>query len=153
MNNKTKITIGSTLGFLFFCISKAFADTSIAGAVPNVEQAGNFFFSFWMQAIYNPSSFGAIGLLMVIAWLADDLPWPPPKYVKHVTVIAGVLLYWLFTDPDKVALISKHPLSIYLSYGAVCGAVAYIAHWQVVARLMRFSENRKADQTVRTQNP
>lgn len=136
MNNKQKLIFGSGLSTVFFCISKAFAETN-AAPMTNVtpEQAGNFFMSFWMQAIYNPSSFAAIGFLMVIAWLCDDLPWPQPKYVKHVTVIVGVLLYWSFTDPDTVAKISKHPFSIYLSYGAVCGAVAYIAHSQVVNRL------------------
>lgn len=152
MNNRSKIITGSTIGFIFFCISKAFAQTNAPVLAPTPEQAGNFFIAFWMQAIYNPSSFSCIGLLMVVAWLCDDLPWPPSKYVKHLTVIAGVLLYWSFTDPEIVSKISKHPFSIYLSYGAVCGAVAYLAHWQLVQRLKSFFQN-KADLKTQISDP
>lgn len=148
--HREKLIAGSVLSLIFFCLSKAYSQTTL-GNVPTPDQTGNFFVAFWMQAVYNPSSFAAIGLLGVVAWLCDDLPFIDSKYVKHITVIVGMATYWLFTDPETVAKISKHPISIYLSYGAVCGALAYLGHAQVISRLMDFFVNRKQQAQTQTQ--
>jgi len=150
MNNQSdKLTIGFALMSVFLCISKAYAETTIA-TVPPPEQTGSVFTAFWMQAIYNPASFLSIGFLGVVAWLCDDLPFINSKYVKHITVICGMATYWLFSDPDTVSKIYKHPLAIYVSYGAVCGAIAYLGHSQLINRIRDFFASKQQNQTQTT---
>lgn len=148
--NKSKLTVSSGLGIFFFAVSKAFAQTNavpLLGATP--DTTGNVLMGIWAQAVNNPASFSVIGLLMVIAWLCDDLPWINSKYVKHLTVICGISLYWAFANPETVSKLYPHPLAIYMSNGAICGAFAYLAHWQIVARLKNFLQN-KADLKTQT---
>lgn len=148
--NKSKLFIGTNLGVFFFSMSRAFADSTM-GVVPGPEQTGSVLTAFWMQAIYNPASFTAIGLLGVVAWLCDDLPWINSRYVKHITVIVGMCIYWAFADPATVSKIYPHPLAIYLSYGAVCGAIAYLGHWQIISRVRDFFATKQ--QQASTQTP
>jgi len=149
MNNRFKITIGSLVGLLCFCVSKAYADATIPQNVITPDYTGNILAGILSQAVNNPASFSVIGLLMVIAWLSDDLPFIDSKYVKHLTVITGMSVYWTFANPETVSRIYPHPFAIYVSNGAVCGAVAYIAHWQITQRLRTLFANRK----TQTQNP
>jgi hypothetical protein len=148
--NNYKLTISTGLGAFFFTISKAFAQTNavpLLGSTP--DSTGNVLMGIWSQAVNNPASFSVIGLLMVIAWLCDDIPWIDSKYVKHITVIFGMSLYWSFANPETVSKIYPHPLAIYMSNGAICGAFAYLAHWQIVARLKSFLAG-KADLKTQT---
>lgn len=150
MNSRIKIIIGSLAGFFFFCVSKAYADVSIPMAgIATPDYTGNILVGILSQAINNPASFSVIGLLMVISWLCDDLPFIPSKYVKHLTVMTGMSIYWTFANPETVSRIYPHPFAIYISNGAVCGAFAYIGHWQITTRLKLFFANRK----IQTQNP
>lgn len=152
--NKRKILFGIAVSSFFFCMSKAFAQTNFApvlGTVP--DYTGNVLVGIWGQAVNNPASFSVIGLLMVVAWLCDDFPWINSKFVKHITVVTGMAIYWAFANPETVANIYPHPLAIYLSNGAICGAVAYLGHWQIVARIRNFLETKHAETKVQTQNP
>jgi hypothetical protein len=132
-------------------ISKAFAQTNAAPMIGVTSEAtGNVLVALWFQIINNPSSLSDILFLMVMAWLCDDLPWPPSKYVKHVTVMLGILTYWAFTNPETVSKIYPHPLAIYLCNGSICGATAYLAHWQIVTRVRDFLSNKKEQQQNQT---
>lgn len=153
MKDNSKLIFGSGLGAFFFFISKAFAQTNaqpLLGTTP--ETTGNVLVGIWSQAVNNPASFSVIGLLVVVAWLCDDIPWINSRFVKHITVVAGMSLYWAFANPETVSKIYPHPLAIFLSNGAICGAVAYLAHWQIIERIRGFLQN-KADLKTQTQNP
>lgn len=151
MNNNSKITFGVTLSFMFFCISKGFGQTNFAsmtGTPP--DYTGDVIAGIWKQSVSNPSSFFVIGPLMVLSWLCDDFTFINSKFVKHITVITGMSIYWAFANPETVSKIYPHPLAIYISNGCICGAVAYIGHWQITNRLRALFNNRPQPQTQTT---
>lgn len=156
MNNKDKITFGSTLGFVFFCISQAFAQTAAQSEVPNGSDVqANMVSASWHQVLNNPASLTVIGFLCVIAWLCDDLPFFNSRYVAHITVTLGACIYWLFAGPQSVPKTFPYPFAVLIVNGTICGFVAFIIHRQAVARLIAMVRSKTGDTAFlhKPQNP
>jgi hypothetical protein len=148
MNNKSKIAVGSTLGFVFFCISKAFAQTNAAPAFPESNDLqANILSAAYHQVLNNPASLMVIAFLCVLAWLCDDLPFINSRYVAHLTVILGAAIYWLFAGPESVPKTFPYPFVVLVVNGTLCGFVAFTVHRQMVARIISFVRARTGDTT------
>jgi hypothetical protein len=145
--NKNKLRIALSLSFVFFCISKAYAQS--APAAP-VDVSENILAAMWMQVVNNPASLTVIGFLCVWAWLFDDLPFVSSRYVPHMTVILGEAIYWLFAGPSSVPKSFPYPMAVFISNGTLCGFFAFLVHRQIVSRIIAMV--RGAQQTTVT-NP
>lgn len=143
MGNKSKITFGLTTGFFFLCVARGFSQTTIPGSEGIPDYTGNILIALWSQIVNNPASLSVIPFLCVIAFLVDDLPFINSRYVVHITVIVGMSIYWGYCDPHTVSKIYPHPFAIYISNGAVCGFIAWGAHRQAIARMMKAFRARR----------
>lgn len=131
--NKNKLRIATSLSFVFFCISKAYAQNAPL-ASPDVQ--ANILSAMWLQVVNNPASLTVIGFLCVWAWLFDDLPFISSRYVPHITVILGESIYWLFAGPASVPKSYPYPIAVFVSNGTLCGFFAFLVHRQIVARII-----------------
>ncbi len=147
MNNRNKIISGSALGAVFFCISKAFAQTNqIAVPVSLTDTQANIVAAAWHQVINNPASLTVIPFLCVFAWLVDDLPFINSRYVPHLTVILGGAIYSLFAGPESVPKTFPYPFMVLVANGTLCGFISYITHRQLVARAINFFREKQQNQ-------
>lgn len=149
MKTNTKLTIGSTLAFVFFCLSRAFAQTNTMAA-PDVSAASveiNVVSAAYHQLLNNPASVSVIPVLCVIAWLCDDVPFIDSKYVYHITVVFGSGIYWLYALPSSVPKSFPYPYVVLASNGILCGFIAAAIHKQAIARLIAIAKGRSAQVT------
>jgi hypothetical protein len=153
-NYKKEIAI---LGMLSsFGLSKVFAQTTnelTAPIVASLPGTPNIFYAMLGQVLNNPSSMFVIAFLCVMAWVTDDTPVFPSRYIKHLCVVAGASIYWIFTSEDTVPKSFPHPQAVFLVNGTICGFIAFVIHQQAVARLINLMRGNPAGTQIQPPNP
>jgi hypothetical protein len=138
MNNYKRES--AILGMLLtFGLSKVFAQTtneSTASIVASLPATPNILYAALGQVLNNPSSTFVIAFLCVVAWMIDDTPIFPSRYIKHLCVVVGASIYWVFTSESTVPKSFPHPQAVFLVNGTICGFIAFVVHQQAVARLI-----------------
>lgn len=120
----------------------------------NLSADPNILYAMLGQVLNNPSSLMVIAFLCICAWLADDLPFIPSKYVAHLCVVFGASIYWAFTSEETVPKSFPHPFAVFIVNGSVCGFVAFIIHRQAVARIIDLVRGRQTpDPRSQIQDP
>lgn len=151
---KTELAI---LGMLSsFGLSKVFAQTSnelTAPLVAGIPQTPNFVYAMYAQVLNNPSSMMVIVALGIMAWILDDTPKFPSRYIKHLCVAVGSCIYWGFTSEATVPKVFPHPQFVFVVNGAFCGFIAFIGHHQGVARLINLARGNPASTQLQPPNP
>ncbi len=112
-------------------------DAALAPAAGPDVQAG-IINAMFHQVATNPSSGLVIAALCVFAWLADDLPFIPSRYVAHLTVILGAFTFRFFCLESSVPVYFPHPQAVFCVNGIIAGFLAFIVHKQVIARTINF---------------
>src|SRR6187455_2686997 len=101
MNDQAKIIFGGTLGTMFLVLSVLGQSTNAIPIthLPGDGEQNNILYAMFGQVLNNPASMLVVGVLCIVAWLVDDLPFVNSRYVAHATVIAGGAIYWMFATP------------------------------------------------------
>lgn len=151
MKPTQKIYFAAALGIISWGSSQAFAQTNLADvpAMPPAVLEPNIIWAMYNQVARDPACAMVIVWLCVMAWLADDTPIIPSRYVAHVTVVLGMATYWLFTAPSSVPKNFPHPWAVFMVNGTVCGFIAFLIHRQAVARAINFfrGQNQPAQES------
>lgn len=131
-------------GVLAFCFALSIiAQVTLPQPVPPTpDTEPNLFSAMYRTILNNPASLFIVLVLCALAWLMDDLPFIPSKYVTHFTSIIGGMTYWLFCFPGNVPKTFPHPMAVLCCIGFMCGFCAGIIHKQAVARLIEFVRGR-----------
>src|ERR1700761_7856746 len=118
--NNSKITFGA-LGMLFtFLMARAMGQITNPVTAPLVQglpDSPNILYGMFAQVLNNPSSLLVIAFLCIMAWLADDMPFIPSKYVAHLCVVIGASIYWMFTSEATVPKSFPHPEAVFIVNG------------------------------------
>ena len=136
--NKRKLIYGGLgmLSSLMAAHAQTNTPASFTNAVNNLPGGPNIIYAMYGQVLNNPSSLLVIAFLCIMAWLADDLPFIPSKYVAHLCVIIGACMFRFFTAESTVPTSFPHPQAVFIVNGTICGFVAYIIHRQAVSRII-----------------
>lgn len=106
------------------------------------EGQANILTAMYDTILHNPSSLFVLCFLCVIAWLMDDLPFIPSKFVTHYTTIIGGGIYWMFCHPDNVPKSFPYPWPPLLCIGMMCGFVAGLFHKTVIGRVIEYVKSK-----------
>ncbi len=138
--NRLKILTASGI-YLFLMTSArvlgATNDVAITPLPATDIQAG-IITAMFHQVATNPSSGLVIAALCVFAWLTDDLPFIPSRYVAHLTVIVGAFTFRFFCLESSVPVYFPHPQAVFCVNGIIAGFIAFTVHKQIVARTINF---------------
>ncbi len=135
---RLKLFFGSTSIFLMLAAAQALGQTNDLPKItplPNDAEVG-ILTAMIKQMLNNPSSAIVVPALMVVAWLADDLPFINSRYIAHLTVVTGAVCFRFFCLESAVPKYFPHPQAVFVVNGIMAGFVAFVIHKQAVARII-----------------
>jgi uncharacterized membrane protein len=142
--NRLKLFFGLTAFFALAASARVLGQTNdLPNIAPDTAEAG-ILTAMVKQMINNPSSAIVVPALMVLAWLADDLPFIPSRYVAHYVVIAGMLSFRFFCLESSVPKCFPHPQAVFVVNGMMAGFVAFVFHKYAVARFINSIRGQEA---------
>ncbi|HEY1788580.1 MAG TPA: hypothetical protein VGJ73_10515 [Verrucomicrobiae bacterium] len=137
--NNVKLTFGFVGMLSTLLAARVMGQTTNAtttSIVQGLPDSPNILYGMFAQVLNNPSSLLVIAFLCILAWLADDMPFLPSKYVAHFCVVIGASIYWMFTSEATVPKSFPHPEAVFIVNGCICGFMAFAIHRQAIARII-----------------
>ena len=151
--NRLKLFFGFTAFWLLAGTAHVLGQTNdLPRLAPDTAEVG-ILTAMVKQAINNPSSAIFIPALMIVAWLADDLPFIPSRYVAHYVVITGAVCFRFFCLESSVPKCFPHPQAVFVVNGIVAGFVAFIFHKYAVARFINSVRGQAVGTQINAEKP
>lgn len=153
MKTQTKLFFASSFSLMLFTVANACGEsTNLSSVIPQISpESPNIAYAMVGLVLKNPASMLVIGVLCIWCWLLDDFKHVQP-YVKHISVLVGMSIYWGFTSEAAVPKNYPHPWAVFLANGMICGFIAYIVHRQAIARAIAFLQPDKQMISSETSN-
>lgn len=140
--NQNQKTIFTFAAFTVGLIASLFAQTKLAVPPLPPEGQADIFTAMYNTILHNPSSLFVLIVLCALAWLMDDLPFIPSKYVTHFSTLLGGGIYWMFCHPENVPKSFPYPGPVLACIGLICGFVAGVLHRQIIGRAIEWAKTK-----------
>lgn len=136
-NTKTWLAVLVLVVIAVLSASTLFAQAPATNAPPATGPGMELdvFSAMWKQVANSPASLLLIPVFAVLAWLIET-SWVNSKIIPWVCIGGCAAVYPLFCSKSSVPNIFPSPLAVLIANGILCGFLAYVAHSQIIMRIV-----------------